>query len=315
MKKYKAPFPLLFAACLLLTSCNGGAGDSETALDETLPLQFTLDVPPAVSEEMTAVPEITLSEEDADKITEKLPVKVFTAPDGRESSVDEAVSIDFNKENGTYTLTFDSGYMGFVQPIYCDTDEIPELYRRQFEDFNPKVPINDDSKVENQEYFGLKKGQKLENGLTVSDAYLKISMTEDDYEIEDNTVTLDGEITLNGVLYCKKKNAGEVASYDEILFYPNPEHSDDIPCPYFGDELTVFSLKDTKTDFAFVTSAFPFKLGTVGNISSAGADLTKHFSKADCIKAKVKISDIVIRFFNNTPACFGVLDEIEIVTK
>ncbi|MCM1300007.1 MAG: hypothetical protein NC228_10635, partial [[Eubacterium] siraeum] len=190
-----------------------------------------------------------------------------------------------------------------------------DLYSFQSGSFSQKTLISRDTKVENQEYFQLKKGQTLENGLTVADAYMKLSVTEKPdekgYEIEDTTVVLKGEISLSGVLYCKKKDINSAADYDEVLFYPDPEYSELIPCPYFGNELTVFGLADSKRDFAFVTSAFPFKLGSAGSL---GIDLKPYFSEADCLKANVTVSNISVRYFQNTPACFGVLERVEILS-
>lgn len=320
MKKYKS-LSLILAACLLLTACNSEAGNgAETTIAETTTfpseISITTTVPIVTTEEITDTPEVTLSQDEIKEIAKDFPVKTFTAPDGNEHKVEEAVGAAVDKEKNISKLTFDMGYIGYAQPIYSDTDKDSKLYSFENNSFGSEASVNSETKVENQKYFQLKEGQTLKNGLTVKNAYLKLSSLEPDskekYEISETTVTLSGEITLSGVLYCRKKDPNAAADYDEVLFYPNAEYSDMIPCPYFGGDLTVFSLADSKRDFAFVTSAFPFKLGTIGNMGNINVDLKQYFSETDCIKAKVTVSDLVIRYLMNTPACFGVLKEAEI---
>ncbi len=244
----------------------------------------------------------------------EIPIKSFTAPDGDTLKAEQAASVSVDEESGAYMLTYPNGYMGYAQSVYSDTDANSSLYDFEKGQFDGQAVKEGNSKLEKQEYFDLKQGQVLENGLRVSEAYCVISAWEKggktEYEISDSTVSLTGEITLEGILYCRRKENEGVEPYNEVLFYPDPQYSDLIPSPFFSGEPSLITVKDGRSDFAFITSAFPFKLGNIGDIK---IDTSSYFAKSDCVRAKVKISNIMVRSVSNYPACFGVLNEVNLV--
>lgn len=311
MKKYKRLFSILLAACLLLTSCSSGGGSGET---ETSDSSRTAPAVITTAPEVSVTPLVTQSSEQVEEKVKEIPIKSFTAPDGDTLKAEQAASVSVDEESGAYMLTYPNGYMGYAQSVYSDTDANSSLYDFEKGQFDGQAVEAGNSKLEKQEYFDLKQGQVLENGLRVSEAYCVISAWEKggktEYEISDSTVSLTGEITLEGILYCRRKENEGVEPYNEVLFYPDPQYSDLIPSPFFSGEPSLITVKDGRSDFAFITSAFPFKLGNIGDIK---IDTSSYFSKSDCVRAKVKISNIMVRSVSNYPACFGALNEVNLV--
>ena len=125
--------------------------------------------------------------EDIQAAIEQFDYDSFTGPDGEEVMLTEA-----SQTNG-YFLSYDFGYIRYADAIYSDTVANPDLF--DFENYGFTV---DNEAAANPYAFKVVKGQTLDNGLTVSEATYSVFP---DGRLS-NTVNLDGEITLEGLLFC-----------------------------------------------------------------------------------------------------------------
>lgn len=274
MKKISA-IALFLAAVLALSACESGGkdqGESEGSNTSSTTTGSTpgegsgdgeeenggdSEGPSAPSEEVLAVIE---NEFDFDS---------FTGPDGKEVMLTEAAST-----NG-YMLAFDFGYIRIADGIYSDTVANPDLY--DFEDFAFSV---DNEAAANTAAFKVVKGQKLDNGMTVVEARYDVMP---DGRLS-NSVVLDGEITVEGLLFCFFEEEYGFTE-DEVIFYPNPA-SAQIPAIWLPDS-KLLSGVDLYSEFAFVCDGDIFRLGSINDIGSAD-----WFANGSYVRVKVTLSDL-----------------------
>lgn len=288
MKKITA-ITLLLAAALTLSACgtndniqveNGFGTPSQTTAENT-PNETTSD---DGGENNTGEHEIP---EDVQKAIDQFDADSFTAPDGTEVMLTEA-SYQMGYEMGVATLFFDFAYIGYAFPVYSDTVVDPELY--DFETFEFRegayTPL---------EHKPLKvaKGDRLDNGMTVTEAKYGVIPAVDGVAAMTNEVIMEGEWELEGVLLCFATGDGYMFAQDDVLFYPNPVSSA-VPMPYGGVEMT-----QTGTDlkFAFMNDGGKFSLG---NMHEMDVDIADWFEDYDSyVRVKVTLDGLRIRYTDN----------------
>lgn len=325
----------LASALLLLTACSANEykpNVTESASVATIPEESgtsTSEQQPAASIEPinteqteaegetkdTESPETTeKGEDDSDKhnlsaALEAFPLETFTAPDGSEHSKYEAVSGIYDPDTYSNSLCFDFSYIRYAQPIYYDTDSNPEIY--DFEN-NAKGEIFSDTLIKDAEYFQVKAGQTLNNGLTVSEAYTNIHSSNNDkgYGVSSSEVRLDGSLTMSGIIYKYSDDVNFILEEGDLLFYPNPVANENFPAPFTDSSDSLSSGIDLNQKFAFIADSTRLELG---NISESDINLTSIFDNGDYAKVKVTVTDIVIRYFESGGGnrCRGTLTAIE----
>ena len=307
MKKYKA-IPLLLAAALALSACE--AGDNIQAENGGTPSQTTTENAPQEnggennensSEENTAKePEEGEGEPEnnggnkyggelsVEELIEQFDVDRFTAPDGTEVMLTEATS-----QMSDFALFFDFAVIRYAFPIYSDTVTNPEIY--DFENYEFTVDYYTE---EVPEYFRVKKGDVLDNGMTVTEANYVVTPYDVNHAFE-NSVVLEGECTLEGVLFCAPEDEYMVAQ-DDVYFYPNPASGAvPDPChPYlyeFGQVLLVTPV-DLYSEFAFVSDGGSFCLG---NVHELGVDIADWFEDSPYVRVRVTLDGMRLRYSDN----------------
>lgn len=205
----------------------------------------------------------------------------FTTPDGMEIMLTEAVS-----QTNNYNLCFDFGYIRYAEPIYSDTDIDPGLYDFENYEFTaePTAP-------EDVEYFRVEKGQVLDNGLTVKDA----SYIMGPWGFARNSVELEGEITLEGILFCFFEIEYRY-DWDDLIFYPNPTGVavPDIYCysPVpTASEVYLTRDVDLDNEFAFICDGIDFRLGNINEVGDID-----WFKDRSLVKAKVTLENLKLEY-------------------
>lgn len=182
------------------------------------------------------------------------PADEIKLPDGSTVSKTEAVGTDRDTE--LPVLQFDFAFLRYSMPIFKSTFDDPDCY--DFEAGKPTEKI--DTETEKPDYFKVKKGDKLDNGLTVISAESKTAWWDKEDKFYENRVTLEGEITVEGYF---------VNGYS-IGFYPDTSGGVSLPTVYCvkGDDPDwhVFSdiseaiLTDSKGYFVGYDATLPDEL-------------------------------------------------------
>lgn len=274
MKKY-AGIAVLLAAVLTLSACgktdniqveNGGGTPSQTTAENTPDdsgennSEENGGNDPEESSENNDdnPPAENTPSEDVLALIEQFEVDSFVGPDGEEVKLTEASS-----QLNDYALHFDFAYMRYAQPVYSDTVTNPDLY--DFENF--EFTVDEYAEVET-EYFKVVKGQTLDNGLTVKEA--SYEMSSDSLKYSDGFTTtyveLEGEITVEGLLFCFFEEEYGF-DQDDVIFYPNPA-SGTVPLIYSPYSNTKNGV-DLYSEFAFVCDSDFLRLGSVNEIGSS----------------------------------------------
>ena len=299
MKKY-AVLAALLAAALCLSACgtedkslieNGVETFSQTTA-ENAPEENSEENSENEPEESEGEPEDNSGDEIGDgmsieEVIAAFPEDSFTAPDGTEVKLTEAVSALW--EN----LCFDFGYIRYAQPVYSDTTTNPELY--DFENFEFAADVN--FPVEATP-IRVEKGQVLDNGMTVKDASYMISPPN---YVMMNTVELEGEITLEGLLFCFFEEEYGF-DQDEVIFYPDPT-SGTVPLIFYSDYPYTKSEVDLYGEFAFVCDCDIYRLGSIDEVGSSD-----WFKDGSYVRAEVTIENLMLEHNDS----FGVKSRAEI---
>ena len=297
MKKYTAP-ALLLAAALALSACgtedkaqpeNSSGTTSSTTSENTSEESSVENTEEETKEEVGEPDDDGFKQPSLEEAIAGFPSDSFTAPDGTEIMLTEATS------NMWESLIFDFAYIRYAQPIYSDTVTDPDLY--DFENF--EFTVDEYAEVEAAP-FKVVKGQVLDNGLTVKEVRCGVAP----YGIRANNVELEGELTLEGLLFCFFE--GEYA-YDqnELVFYTDPT-SGAVPVIYELDPRTKSGV-DLYSEFAFV---FDGDIVRLGSINEAGSP--DWFADSAYVRAKVTLENLKLNYNDTIGArCFATLKNVE----
>ena len=322
MKKYTA-IALLLAAAITLSACkeednfqvenNGGTTSStttgntpeESSDNNTDKEENSGENTSEETEESTGEPDGENGGESSDDPDGELIIELpsfeetlagfdsdsFTAPDGKEIPLTEATS------NMWDSLVFDFAYMRYSNPIYSDTVSNPGLY--DFENF--EFTVDPYAEVEATPFM-VKKGDVLDNGLTVAEASYMIAP----YGVRMNEVELEGEITLEGLLFCYFEEEYGF-DQDELIFYPDPT-SGTVPMIYSSLMITSSGV-DLYSEFAFVCDSRFFSLGHINDIGSAD-----WFAEGSFVRAKVTMENLRLNDNDNFGTrCHATAKNVELV--
>lgn len=275
--------PLLVLA-MLLTACSA---EDDTA-EITTPNQSNIVIDNTTTELQTKISDILETENtDSEKTNESSNIQTafddyFIFPDG--SRVEKGEAVISNAD----IMGFNFAIMRYAQPVYWDTDTNSDLY--DFENF--EYNISPCIKIENIEYIKILTGQTLENGLTVSEASCMAYDAGGVCRVGAVDFSLDGSITMDGILYCAEDDE-YIDAQGDVIFYPNPTQSDYIPMPYEADTALTFSGLDLNSKFAFICDGGPFRLG---NINDMNTDISDYFENGHYVKVKAELTGIKVRY-------------------
>lgn len=160
------------------------------------------------------------SRSDIDDLIENFPVDNITFPDG--STVSKYEADWARNENKTYELGFDYSFIRYAKaPLYTTVDD-PELYNWEKNEFKGKKEV-----IDNPDYYKVKAGDKLSNGLTVKSASYSVvpSVETSDTVTFDTHVEYEGQLTLYGILYCYSGDNPYINEMGKYMFFMDPSRS------------------------------------------------------------------------------------------
>lgn len=212
------------------------------------------------------------------------------APDGEILKKADADYLYGNSEQ-VFCAGYDFSYMRKVRPYFRNTFDEPDMINWETLEVSDK---REQEIVPSSEYFKIKMGDVLENGLTVKTAQTAFGCGLNG-TLFDLKIELDGEITIEGIIECVPEDEYTVGK-GALLFYPDSTKQSDIFSPYQDYGRYPYTFVDSEKKFAMVCDGVDLFLGSVYEVSSSVSDL---FANDTYIKAKVTLSDIQ---FRTTPA-------------
>lgn len=257
--------------------------------------------------------EITITEEEEPNVFSDIiasfPIDTILLPDG--SSVDKSeanrATVD---QYGDIKLEFDFWFMRYAKPVFWSNIEGLGEYREKSEDWKAEGEAFEKAiDVKKEDYFKVKSGDTLENGMRVDKA--GFTVTEEGW-YWDAYVELSGEVTYEGVIVCYEQSTPGNDKWDIVLL---PDPTKDIPVPiiYIGDLEDVkngeytrrhgnYSFEDQyiNLDSTEITLGNREKLSKISNIDFD--DIFIKNPRPEIMysygRAKVKIRDISIGDYN-----------------
>ncbi len=217
--------------------------------------------------------------------------KDFIGADGEPVSLSEAVVDEMGR------VMFDYCFIKYAPPIYDDSFKNPDLINRETLEF---APYND---TYIPTVKRLRVGDVLENGLEVTEAnrILEFETYIDDETLETRSewvdyygfVSFNGELTLNGALYCVPKDDYQVFE-GELYFFPDTTSFSQMPvgCGFIPKEYKALEV-------VFPDAKLAVRCGSMyylGNISDTNCDGI--IEKGKAAEVTVTIKNIRIQFSN-----------------
>lgn len=144
------------------------------------------------------------------------PAEEVELPDGSSVSKTEAVR-SYGDEEQPY-LEFNFGFLRYAKPIFQSTLDDPDCFNYDSQEFTEPI----DPIISEPDYFKVKDGDVLENGMTVESANYKVTWKDGKQCFEESKIVLGGKMTCEGILLCRRNN---------IIFYADP--TGDTPIPVF----------------------------------------------------------------------------------
>lgn len=277
MKKLTAVI-ITFLMAINLTACSTSSASKSNLSD------ISSDVSDHASEKSSLSADFLSPENSEDPTNSKIssepdlfPLENITMPDG------SVVSKYEGKYAGPDYLYFDYSFIRYAQPICYSTFDDPDLVDWETNRFKtePNKPI------ENPNYFKVKAGDKLQNGLTVRSA--KYSVYENG-AVSISLIEFDGELTLTGILYCYPEDTPLNSSSGDLSFFADPREYNYLPVSIVSDysEVTEPWL-DEKNKIAWISDKVSFDLGNIDDIS---VDLSEIITLGGYAKVKITLKDI-----------------------
>ena len=296
MKKITA-IALLSAAALALSACSDGGEDNpvvQTPADSTTENtdeetgsensgEITEGETGNETEEITENPDDFFDEQPTlEEAIAEFSTDSFTTPDGTEVPLTDAVS------NMWDVLFFDFAYIRYAEPIYSDTVSDPDLF--DFESFEFRTLPEEGLE---QKPFKVVEGDVLDNGMTVARANYAVASWDTEHAFE-NSVELEGELTLEGILF-KFPEDEYMFDQDDVIFYPNPTDSL-VPTTFDSYFPFVASAVDLHDEFAFINDGGRFSLG---NVHELDVDIADWFEDSPYVKVRVTLDGIQLIYSEN----------------
>ncbi len=227
------------------------------------------------------------------------PLENITMPDGSVVS----------KYEGKYAepdyLNFDFSFIRYAQPIYYSTFDDPDLidWETLMFKIDPTAPI------ENQNYFKVEAGDKLQNGLTVRSA--KYSVYKNG-SVSISSIEFDGELTLTGILYCYPESDFLNTSLGDLVFFADPTEVDSLPVSIVSDynEVTEPWI-DEENKIAWISDKVLFH---IGNINKTPVDLSEIITLGEYAKVKITLKSIKMGWSDNGLSSRAVIVSVEPIT-
>lgn len=177
-------------------------------------------------------------------------------PDGSAEKKETAVRTYGSAEQPV--LEYDFGFLRYAKPVFQSSLDDPDCF--DFESYTFKDPVG--VNIENPEYFRVKAGDVLENGMEVESANYMVTWKDGKQSFVKSKITLKGEAVYDGILMLRQGKDYAENVYD-LVFYADPTGDTRLTglcCFNDGGELIETMVTD---DVAFVTDCGPIFLASI----------------------------------------------------
>lgn len=203
------------------------------------------------------------------KLIDAFPLDTFVGFDGKEVKKTDAIGAMQGEDGQITYLTYDFAYLRYAKPVWKNTLLNADLI--DWETFE----FNDDTarRISDPNYFSVKAGDVLDNGLSVKNAttiFYPQSVAEESggsgLEIcqSRSSVNFEGQLTLNGILHYVAEDADYVDMGGDLFFYADPSDGKLITPSKENIKIErLVSIVDPETKFALLCDGQRFYLGNV----------------------------------------------------
>ncbi len=246
------------------------------------------------------------------KLIDGFPLDTFVGFDGKEVKKTDAVGAMQGEDGQITYLTYDFAYLRYAKPVWKNTLLNADLI--DWETFE----FNDDTarRISAPNYFSVKAGDVLDNGLSVKNATTIFYPQRVDGENggsgleicqSRSTVNFEGQLTLNGILHYVAEDTDYVDMGGDLFFYADPSDGKLITPSKENIKMErLVSIVDPETKFALLCDGQRFYLGNVneGNV----IDLSGVINSGEYRNATVTLDNVRIVFTQGVGATvYGTL--------
>ncbi len=203
-------------------------------------------------------------------------------------------------------------YLRWATPVFENTLDNPKLIDP---DTGKMSEYLDNPERPDPEWFVVKTGDKLENGLVVKSAecIYNFHTYEGELlsEVEYTAVEFENQLTLTGLLCCNSEDEAYTAKGD-LLFLPDTVANKNVPYVHSGhdarDSYRLWS--SCYGDIYFVFDGMEYK---VGNINDSAVDYSGIIDNGGICKVKVTLDNISLAhsFFGGRSGAFADIVSVE----
>lgn len=254
----------------------------------------------------TQTPSVTLDPE-IQKVIDKFPLDTFIGFDGKEVKKTDAVGAMQGEDGQITYLTYDFAYLRYAKPVWKNTLLNTDVIDWETYEFND----NTEQSISNPNYFSVKKGDVLDNGLSVKKATTVFypQNVESGLEIwqSRSTVNFEGQLTLSGIMHCVSGDSDYIDMDGDLFFYADPSDGKLItPSAENPKTASLVSIVDPETKFALLCDGQRFCLGNIneGNV----IDLSEVIDSGEYRNATVTLENVRVVFTEGAGAyVYGTL--------
>lgn len=280
MKKFLSVITVL-ALLTSLTACSGRDGQNSNSTngsqDSNQSTDQSSDQSMDQSDDQSSEP-IVQPVTDIKALIDEFEMDDFPAPDG--TVLKKADATIFSQL--PLAVGYEFSYIRKVQPVFRNTIDEPNTFDWNEMKFTPELP----EAPEDLGYFKIKAGDVLDNGLTVKSAEIYFGNGMDG-QLYSTKAEFDGELTLDGILYCWSEDDYNIAKGD-VFFFPDCAKHPDFIAPYKELLIEPNSFCDINAGLAIAYSGNDIHLG---NESEMPSDISELFRHKTAIKALVTLTD------------------------
>lgn len=263
----------------------------------------------------SSAPAESVHDPETQAIIDEFEYDTLTGFDGEDVSKNDAVGAIKSDGGGTIYLTYDFAYLRYAKPIFKTTMDDPDVYNPETGEFDGVESIT----ISDPDYFKVKAGDVLENGLTVKDAET-IIFPVNAIDVNGNSkltmcqnrsvVNYDGQLTLSGILHCQKGDDYMVAEGD-LIFFPDPSDGKlFVPSRDVADNTMLLQIVDPENDFAVCMDGERIFLG---NINAENApDVSGIIGKGEYKRVTVTLDNLRSVYSDSTGiSIVGTVDSLQ----
>ncbi|MCM1165275.1 MAG: hypothetical protein NC299_05150 [Lachnospiraceae bacterium] len=187
-------------------------------------------------------------------------------------------------------LKFDVGVLSYSLPVFQSSYGDPDSF-----DWDNYVFLEPVETQGEHKSVTVRAGDTLENGMTVKSAYTYFEAQGEPY-YKDSVIQLEGEMTVEGILYCREEDDYGVYAGD-LELYIDTSKTENVPMKYeqYGRTTWTYTFPEHKMAITIDGTFYDF-----GNIGDCGVDMDEVFLESPFAKVRATFKDPLLRITEST---------------